>query len=164
MTIKAKIPNTFALAVIGTVAASSAHAAELTWRQEIVTLDTARKVIDAAQEFAQKSGWPAVIAVTDPAGAMIAMVRMDGALVPAGTIVAPGKARTAALFAKPSGDLEKAINGPRPAAITAGDFVMMQGGLPLKLDGKIVGAIGVSTDTPDHDLAIAEAGAAVLAK
>jgi len=92
----------------------------------------------------------------------VSMERMDDAAVPAGVTIAPGKARTAALFRKPSGDLENAVNGQRPAAATAGDFVMMQGGLPIRQNGEIIGAIGVSADTPDHDLAIAQAGAAAV--
>lgn len=130
--------------------------------QPVISLDMAQSVVDAAVEKATSEGWPGVIAVTDPSGAIVALAKMDDAAVPAGVDLAPGKARTAALFRRPSGDLEKAINGPRAAAVTAGDFVMMQGGLPLVLDGKIIGAIGVSADTPDHDLAIAEAGAAAL--
>jgi glc operon protein GlcG len=151
-------------ATVGTallVSASSASA-ESTSLQKVITLEGAEAVIAAAKEFASRSGWPGVIAVTDPSGNIISMERMDRAAIPAGVVIAPGKARTAALFRKPSGDLEKAINGPRPAAITAGDFVMMQGGIPLVQGGEIVGAIGVSADTPDHDVAIAEAGAAAL--
>ncbi|MDB6454841.1 heme-binding protein [Falsirhodobacter sp. 20TX0035] len=132
--------------------------------QPVITLQTAQDVVDAALEKAAAEGWPGVVAVTDPAGDLLAFARMDDAAVPAGVTVAPGKARTAALFARPSGDLETAINGSRAAAATAGGFVMMKGGLPLIVDGQVVGAIGVSADTPDHDQAIAEAGAAVLAE
>jgi glc operon protein GlcG len=54
------------------------------------------------------------------------------------------------------------IDGGRVAAVTAPDFVQMQGGIPLRLDGEIVGAIGVSTDTPAHDEQVAEAGVKAL--
>jgi len=91
-----------------------------------------------------------------------ALVRMDNAAVPAGVEIAPGKARTAALFRRPSGALEDAINGNRPAAATARGFVLMRGGLPLVADGQVVGAIGVSADTPQHDEDIAKAGVAAL--
>lgn len=130
--------------------------------QPVITLQTAQEVVSSAVEKATAEGWPGVIAVTDPAGNLLAFARMDDAAVPAGVTIAPGKARTAALFARPSGDLENAINGPRAAAATAGGFVMMKGGLPLIVDGQVVGAIGVSADTPDHDQAIAEAGVAAL--
>jgi uncharacterized protein GlcG (DUF336 family) len=59
---------------------------------------------------------------------------------------------------------EAVINGPRPAAITAHDFVMMTGGVPIVVDGQIVGAIGVSSDTPDHDVQVANAGVAALTR
>lgn len=130
--------------------------------QKTITLEGAEAVLAAAKRFAEASGWPCVVAVTDPSGMIVSMERMNGANVPAGVFIAPGKARTAALFRRPTADIEKAINGPRAALVTAGDFVMMRGGLPLWLDGELVGAIGVSADTPDHDQAIAEAGASAL--
>jgi glc operon protein GlcG len=87
---------------------------------------------------------------------------MDDAAIIAGVELAPGKARTAALFRKPSGALEDAINGPRPAAITARGFVLMRGGVPITVGSYIVGAIGVSGDTPEHDEIIAKAGIAAF--
>jgi glc operon protein GlcG len=125
-------------------------------------LAAAQQVAAAAQAKAQAAGWPCVIAVVDSAGAPIVLLRMDNAAVPAGVELAPGKARTAALFHRPSGVLEDAINGSRPAAATARGFVLMRGGVPIVADGQIVGAIGVSADTPQHDEEIAQAGAAAL--
>jgi glc operon protein GlcG len=87
---------------------------------------------------------------------------MDNAQVPAGVDLAPGKARTAALFRRNTADLEAALNGPRHALATAGNFVMLTGGLPIIDDGQVVGAIGVSTALPQHDEQIAEAGAAAF--
>lgn len=94
----------------------------------------------------------------DAAGLPIALVRMDNAAVPAGVDLAPGKARTAALFRRPSGVLEDAMNGGRRAVGTAPGYVLMRGGLPLVVNGTVVGAIGVSADTPQHDEEIAKAG------
>ena len=130
--------------------------------QPVLTLAAAQQVIQAAQSKAQAENWPCVISVVDAAGLPLALVRMDNAAVPAGVELAPGKARTAALFRRPSGALEDAINGTRPAAITARGFVLMRGGVPLVAEGQIVGAIGVSADTPQHDEEIAKAGAAAL--
>ncbi|SDV47067.1 GlcG/HbpS family heme-binding protein [Chitinasiproducens palmae] len=152
---------TFTLATALCASAASAGAVELP-TQPVLTLAAAQRVAAAAQAKAQASGWPCVIAVVDSAGSPIVLLRMDDASVPAGVELAPGKARTAALFRRPSGALEDAINGPRPAAITAQGFVLMRGGVPIVNDGRIVGAIGVSADTPQHDEAIAEAGAAAL--
>lgn len=154
-------------AAVLTIAASSMFAAapasalELP-NQPILTLAAAQQVATAAQAKAQASGWPCVISVVDSAGAPVLLVRMDNAAVPAGIELAPGRARTAALFRRPSGVLEDAINGPRPAAITAQGFVLMRGGIPLVVNGHTVGAIGVSADTPQHDEEIAQAGAAAL--
>lgn len=132
--------------------------------ERVISLEAADTVISSAEKLAQSSGWPCVIAVVDRSGMIVSMKRMDGASVPAGVFLAPGKARTAALFKRPTSVLEDAINGPRPAAITAGDFVMMRGGVPLIQDGEVIGAVGVSSDTPAHDQAIADAGAAALSE
>ncbi|OZI67295.1 GlcG/HbpS family heme-binding protein [Bordetella genomosp. 11] len=141
--------------------ARTANAVELA-TQPVLTLAAARQVAQAAEEKARTSGWPGVIAVADSAGLPILLIRMDGAAVPAGVELAPGKARTAALFRRATGALEDAVNGQRPAAITARGFVLMRGGLPIVVDGQTVGAIGVSADTPQHDEEIARAGVAAL--
>lgn len=152
-------------AVFGAVmlgAAASASAADTVLAQPVLSLSAARQVMAAAEARAQSQSWPAVIAVVDPSGMPILLERMDHAAIPAGVELAPGKARTAALFKRPSGALEDAINGPRPAALSARGFVLMRGGVPIVVDGQVVGAIGVSTDTPQHDEDIAKAGAAAV--
>ncbi len=151
----------YAMAVAACLS-SQAFAAELVLKP-VLGLEAARAaVLAAAEAKARAEGWPCVIAVVDDAGQPILVVRMDNAAVPAGVELAPGKARTAALFKRESGALEDAINGARPAAITARSFTLMRGGIPLFLMGQVVGAIGVSADTPDHDQQIARAGAAAL--
>src|SRR3982074_2426339 len=96
-------------------------------------------------------GWPILIAPMDHAAYLASVER------------APGKARTAALFKKPSQALEDAINHGRLAAVTAQGFTEMRGGLPIVVDGEVIGAIGASFDTPDHDVQIAGAGLAAVA-
>lgn len=135
------------------------RAAELP-RQPMLTLEAARMVLAAAEKEARANNWVGSIAVADTGGALLALIRLDGA-GPALAEIAAGKARTAAMFRRPTAAFEEAINGQRPAAITSG-FNMMAGGLPLIVDGQVVGAIGVSVDTPQHDLAIAEAGRTAL--
>ncbi|WP_269499719.1 MULTISPECIES: GlcG/HbpS family heme-binding protein [Pseudomonadota] len=155
--------RTAALALAGSLALASLPAAAVELpSQPVLTLAAAQQVLSAAQSKAQASGWPCVIAVVDSSGSPILLLRMDNAAVPAGVELAPGKARTAALFRRPSGALEDAINGSRPAAITAQGFVLMRGGLPIVVNGHTVGAIGVSADTPQHDEEIAQAGIAAL--
>jgi len=129
--------------------------------KRVLSLEMARTVVAAAQEEARKNGWPGAIAVVDEGGWLILAERMDNAATTLGASVASEKARTAALFKRPSADLENAVNNGRPAAITAG-FVMMEGGLPIVIDGQVVGAIGVSADTKVHDSQIARAGLAAL--
>jgi glc operon protein GlcG len=129
--------------------------------RHVLTLDVARRVVSAAEAEAQRQGWPCVIAVVDGSGYLIALDRMDASPMLASVELAPAKARTAALFGKPSKELEEAIRGGRVAATTAG-FVEMEGGLPLMVDGEKVGAIGVSSAQPSWDSSIAATGAAAL--
>jgi glc operon protein GlcG len=145
------------------LSAGVAHAASLPSRH-ILTLEAARTVVAAAEAKAKAEGWSSVISVVDSDGLPIILERMDNPDVLAGVDLAPGKARTAALFRRESGALEDAVNGKRPAAETARGFVLMRGGVPIVVDGQIVGAIGVSSDTPDHDEVIAKAGIAALSQ
>ncbi|ONG49558.1 glcG protein [Pseudoroseomonas deserti] len=145
------------------LASTTAFAADLP-QKPYLTLEAARSIAAAAEAKARAEGWPAVIAITDDAGLPLLLLRMDQAMVPAGVELAPGKARTAALFRRPTGVLEDAINGNRPAVITARGFTPMRGGLPITVGGQVVGGIGVSADTPQHDEAIAQAGLAAAPK
>jgi len=78
--------------------------------------------------------------------------------------LAPGTARAAALFEKPSRALEEAINRGRYAAITARGFIEMEGALPVVVDGEVIGAIGASFATPEEDEQIAKTGLAALSR
>jgi glc operon protein GlcG len=130
--------------------------------KKVLTLAAARKMVAAAEAEALRNNWAGVIAVVDDGGWPILIERMDNAALVAGVELAPGKARTAALFKRPSQALEDAINNGRIAATTARGFVLMKGALPIIVDGQVIGAIGVSADTPDHDVQIAQAGLAAL--
>ncbi|KFE52666.1 GlcG/HbpS family heme-binding protein [Pseudomonas syringae] len=120
----------------------------------ILDLRGASQLVQAAQAYASQHGWPCAVAVVDDGGWPILTARMDSAPVVAGIDLAQGKARTSALFKRPPDDLEKGINGGRTAMITAG-LLMMKGGQPIRVEGQVVGAIGVSADTPAHDDEIA---------
>jgi glc operon protein GlcG len=139
----------------------AATAADLPTRH-VLTLQAAKRVIAAAEAEALQKGWPCVVAVSDSAGYLIALDRMDDSPMLASVELAPAKARTAALFRKPSKALEDSIHAGRVAAVTSG-FVEMAGGLPLTVNGELIGAIGVSSAQPDWDVQIAAAGAAALA-
>jgi glc operon protein GlcG len=137
--------------------------AQLT-EKKVLTLAAAQKMVAAAQTEAERNHWGGVIAVVDDGGWPILLVRMDNAAYVASVELAPGKARTAALFKKPSQTLEDAINHGRIAAVTAHGFVEMQGGLPIIIDGQVIGGIGASFDTPEHDVQVAQAGLAALTR
>lgn len=128
-----------------------------------LTLATAQRVIAAAQRKAGELGAPCAIAVVDPSGFLVAFTRMDASPMLASVELAPRKARTAALFGKPTQQLEQAIHDARPAAVTSG-FVQMSGGVPLVVDGREIGAIGVSSARPDWDIDIATSAAAAAAR
>jgi glc operon protein GlcG len=104
----------------------------------------AKAVVASAAAEAKRLGAPgAAIAVVDSGGHLVALERLDGTF-PAASAVSIEKARTAAVFRRPTQDFENAINGGRPALL--GNWVMMplQGGIPLQRGGQVVGAVGVS--------------------
>jgi glc operon protein GlcG len=130
--------------------------------KKVLSLATAERIVAAARAEAERNQLAGVITVVDDGGWPILLVRMDNAAYVASVELAPGKARTAALFKKPTEALEDAINHGRFAAVTARDFTEMKGGLPIVVDGQVIGGIGASFDTPDHDAKIAKAGLAAL--
>jgi len=130
--------------------------------KKVLTLEVARKVVAAAEAEAARNHLAGVVAVVDDGGWPILIERMDHAAYLASVELAPGKARTAALFKKPSQALEDAINHGRVAAVTAQGFTEMQGGLPIVVDDEVIGAVGASFDTPEHDVQIAQAGLAAV--
>jgi glc operon protein GlcG len=130
--------------------------------KKVLSLAAARTMTAAAIKEAERNHWRGVVAVVDDGGWLILLERMDHAAMTASVELAAGKARTAALFKKPSQDLEDAINRGRYAAITARGFTEMQGGLPVVIDGEVVGAIGVSLATPEQDVQVARAGLAAV--
>ena len=132
--------------------------------KKVLTLAAAQKMVAAAQAEAERQHLAGVIAVVDDGGWPILILRMDNAAYVASVELAPGKARTAALFKKPSQALEDAINHGRIAAVTAHGYIEMQGGLPIVVDGQVIGGIGASFDTPEHDVQIAQAGLAALTR
>jgi glc operon protein GlcG len=148
--------------VLGALTLPPRDAAAQFAEKKVLTLDTARKMVAAAESEAARIHLAGVVAVVDDGGWPILVERMDHAAYLASVELAPGKARTAALFKKPSQALEDAINHGRVAAVTAHGFIEMEGGLPIVVDGEVIGAIGASFDTPEHDVQIAQAGLAAL--
>ena len=152
----------WAVCIFSVAVLSSGHALAQFSEKKVLTLAAAQKMVVAAQSEAERNHLAGVIAVVDDGGWPILVLRMDNAAYVSSVELAPGKARTAALFKKPSAALEDAINHGRTAAVTARDFIEMQGGLPIVVDGQVIGGIGASFDTPEHDVQIARAGLAAL--
>ena len=120
----------------------------------------AAAVLDAAEQAADAAGHRVVIAIVDPWGELIELRRTAGAQV-ASSRVAVDKARTAAIFVRPSREMEEQVTNGRIGALALHGASALTGGIPLKYEGEVVGAIGTSGETPDEDEAISIAGAAV---
>ena len=139
----------------------STNASAQVLEKKVLSLEAAVKMARAAEAAARERGVGVVIAVVDDAGHLILLHRLDDAQV-ASVNVGIGKARTAAIYRRPSREFEEQIKAGRVAALALADSTPLQGGIPIKVDGKVVGAIGVSGDTPQVDEAIAIAGASAL--
>jgi glc operon protein GlcG len=132
-----------------------------------LTLDGAKKVIAGAVAYAKKNNAPGgVIAVVDDGGNLMALERLDGTFA-AGATISIGKARTAVLFKRPTKVFEDIIKNGRTAMVALPDayFTPLQGGVPIMINGQIVGGVGVSgaaSAQQDEELAIA--GANMLAE
>ena len=155
-----KLMGGAALAMFALVATSQAQVTE----KKSLTLDGARKVIAAAKEYARQNNAPGgVIAVVDEGGNLMALERLDGTFA-AGANISIGKARTAVLFKRPTKAFEDIIRNGRTPMIALPDtfFTPLQGGIPITVDGQIVGGVGVSgaaSAQQDEELAIAGANA-----
>ncbi|GEN28631.1 hypothetical protein HVA01_22770 [Halovibrio variabilis] len=119
------------------------------------------QVLDAAQQEADSNGWAVTVAVTDDGGHLLALRRLDGA-APFSADVATHKARSAALGRKETQVFEEMINGGRTAFVTAPLQGLLSGGVPITLDGYVIGAIGISGVKPDQDVQVAKAGVAAI--
>jgi glc operon protein GlcG len=157
--------NKFVVATLSVIGFSVTAQAQVV-EKKALTLDGARQVISAALAEAKKLSAPGgVIAVVDDGGNLVALERLDNTFA-AGANISIGKARTSALFKKPTKVFEDTINKGRTTMVTvAGDvqgFTPLQGGVPIMLDGQVVGAVGVSgaaSAQQDEELAIAGASA-----
>ena len=152
-------PNSFLLAF---VLSASALLADHVVNKPTLTLEGAKKAGDAAEAYAVKVGAPGgAIAVVDDGGHLLYFARRAGTFLGSPEI-SIGKARTAAEFKKATRDFEEIIAKGRFAMTALPNFTPLQGGVPMLVDGQIVGAIGVSgakTAAQDEEIALAGAGA-----
>jgi glc operon protein GlcG len=128
-----------------------------------LTLEGARTVIAAAKSYARQNNAPGgVIAVVDDGGNLVALERLDGTFT-AGANISIGKAKTAVMFKRPTKFFEDVIKNGRTAMVALSDFTPLQGGVPIAVDGQIVGGVGVSgASSAAQDEELAMAGAAAL--
>lgn len=127
-----------------------------------LTLQAARRITEAAQEHARANGLRIVVAVLDEGGHAILLERMDGTQT-ASVEIALAKARSAAAFRRPTGEMAEWVAGGNVGLMALPGLVPVEGGLPLLVEGQVIGAIGVSGATARQDGEAAQAGVAVLA-
>jgi uncharacterized protein GlcG (DUF336 family)/quercetin dioxygenase-like cupin family protein len=156
-----KLVGLTAAAMLIVVMSSATHAQVVD--KKALTLEGARHVVASAIGEARRLNAPGgVIAVVDEGGNLIALERLDGTFA-AGATISIGKARTAALFKKPTRTFEEIIRSGRTAMVALPDFMPLQGGVPLVIGEEVVGAIGVSgaaSAAQDEEIALAGAAAA----
>lgn len=128
----------------------------------MLTLEDARAIALAAEAEAMQNGWAVTLAVVDSGGHLLWLQRLDGA-APISAQIAPAKARTAALGRRESKVYEDMINQGRTSFLSApGLQAMLEGGVPIMVDGQCAGAVGVSGVKSSEDAQIARAGIAAL--
>ena len=128
-----------------------------------ITLDQAKKAVAGAEAEAKKNGWPVVIVILDPGGNIVLLQRLDNTQW--GSIeVAKDKARSAVAFRRPTKVWQDLIaqGGGNLRLLNLSGASMVEGGIPIMADGKIIGSIGVSGVTGPQDSQIAQAGVDAL--
>jgi glc operon protein GlcG len=149
----------FMVMALGTLAGQVFAQAQLVEKFSL-TLEGAKKIAAVAEAKAKAEGARVVIAVVDESGSLLLLERLDDTQV-ASVNVGIDKARTAAIYRRPSKVFEDQVKNGRVSALALHGAVALQGGVPIIVGGKVIGAIGVSGETPSQDEDIAIAGAAI---
>jgi glc operon protein GlcG len=125
-----------------------------------INLENARRAVAAAMAEAAKNHWTMAVAIVDPSGTLVCYEKMDNTQNGSAN-VSLAKARSAALFKRPTKAFQDALatGGAGMRVLGLEGAVPVEGGVPILADGKIIGAIGVSGDTSEHDGQCAQAGA-----
>ena len=128
-----------------------------------ITLAQAKKVAAAALAPAHSNNWTMVIAIVDPGGHLVYLEKMDQTQV-GSVAIALAKARSAAIFKRPTKVFQDRLarGGEGLLVLRLKDAIPVEGGLPIVVDGKLIGALGVSGGSSAEDEVCAEAGAAAL--
>jgi len=143
--------------------AAAASSAQVPQYGQNINMEQARKAAAAAEAEARKNGWPMAIAITDTSGQLVYFERMDNTQT--GSVqIAQDKSVSAAMFRRPTKAFQDGVAGGGAGLrlLNLRGASMVEGGLPLTIDGKIVGGIGVSGMASDQDGVVAAAGVAAL--
>ncbi|WP_233852975.1 heme-binding protein [Paraburkholderia sp. HD33-4] len=127
----------------------------------VLSIRETTKILEAARAEADKNSWPVAIAVVDDGGHLLGMLRLDGG-APISAQIAIEKARTSALGRRESRLYEEMINGGRAAFLSVQLKGALEGGVPVLVNGEIVGAVGVSGVKPEQDAQAAKVGALAI--
>jgi uncharacterized protein GlcG (DUF336 family) len=141
--------------------ATASHAEDLATNKSL-TLSVAKQIAAAAEKHAKDNKWNVCIAIVDDGGHLVYFQRIDGTQT-GSVLVSQRKAQTAIAFKRPSKVFEEGVAGGRNALLGLPGAVPLEGGLPLVVEGEMIGAIGVSGVTAQQDGMIAQAGADSLA-
>ena len=128
-----------------------------------MSLDAAKKAMTAAEAEATTNKWPVAIAILDTTGSLVMLHKLDNTQT--GSVeIAIGKARTALDFRRPSKAFQDVVAGGGAGLrlLSAHNVLALEGGVPVIVDGKVVGAVGVSGVTSEQDAQVAMAGAAAV--
>lgn len=131
--------------------------------RQVLTLEIAKQIAGAATAEAAANKWTVVVAILDEGGNLMYLERMDDTQI-ASIQVAQEKARSAVGFKRPTKVFEDAVAGGRNAILTLPGALPVEGGVPLMLNGRVAGAIGISGATSQQDGQVAKVGADALAK
>lgn len=130
--------------------------------KQVLGIEDVKKIVVAAEAEAKNNNWAVTICVVDDGGHLLWLQRLDGA-APISSEIAPAKAKTAALGRRESKIYEDMINGGRVSFLSAPVLQgMLEGGVPIMVDGQCLGAVGVSGVKSSEDAQIAKAGIAAL--
>jgi glc operon protein GlcG len=119
------------------------------------------QILAAARTEAQNNQWAVTIVIVDDGGHPLALERLDGC-APIGAYIATEKARTSALGRRESKGYEEMVNGGRHAFLSAPLLTSLEGGVPIIVDGQVIGAVGVSGVKAEQDAQVAKAGTQCL--
>jgi len=128
-----------------------------------ISLATAKMVMQAAEDEAERNSWPMVIAIVDSTGHLVLLHKLDQAQY-GSVVIAQQKAETALNFRRPTKVFEDVVagGGVGTRMLSTTNVIALEGGVPILVDGKIIGAIGVSGMRSNQDAQVAQAGIAAL--